>query len=817
MRYKILIPALLLLANISFCQSNRLLVTEMAKNNSFPIVANGKAATIYCDTKDATVVGIAAEAFKKDVYSITNSEPAVTNNKESIAGYTIIAGTIGQSAVIDELIRNKMLDVAAINNQWERFTIQIIKGNNNTQAARFPFRGGGAALIICGSDPRGTAFGIFHLSRLMGVSPWVWWADAVPAKKQQLYITGSFTAASPSVKYRGIFLNDEDWGLQPWAAKTFEPEVGDIGPKTYAKIFELLLRLRANLIWPAMHPSTKAFFHYPDNAKTAEDYSIVIGSSHAEPMLRNNVDEWNEKTMGQFNFLTNHDTVYHYWEERVKQSKGLNAFYTLGIRGVHDSKMLGANTLQEQKELMGKAVKEQREMLVKHINTGIEKVPQAFIPYKEVQDIYDDGFDVPDDVTLVWCDDNYGYIKHLPNEKERARKGGNGVYYHISYWGRPHDYLWLATTHPAQIYTQMKMAYDKGAKDMWVVNVGDIKPAEYLTTLFMDMAWNIDAIENSRDGLQKHLFNWMANEFGVANAKEIIPLMNEYYRLAYINKPEFMGATRTEEGNPKYKIITDLTLSEAEITQRLKCYVTIETKLVEIAKHIPAAKQDCWFQLVEYPLRGAANLNKKLLYAQLARHGKAEWKMSDDAYDSIEALTKKYNGLGNGKWKYMMDFKPRKLPVFDKVVRTTSTIPLVALAQPFIIFNGTGYKKFTGQKPVAYGLGYQQGAVGLAKGTAVYFDFTIGNSDSISIVAALAPNHPVDGTKIRYTVQVDNAPAITINYATQGRSEEWKQNVLTNRSIRTTKHFVGKPGKHTLKITAVDDAVVLDQVKIFAQ
>jgi hypothetical protein len=215
----------------------------------------------------------------------------------------------------------------------------------------------------------------------------VWWADAVPAKRKELFISGSYTSISPSVKYRGIFINDEDWGLQPWAAKTFEPETGDIGPKTYAKVFELLLRLRANLIWPAMHPSTKAFFHYPGNAKVAADYAIIVGSSHAEPMLRNNVDEWNEKTMGEFNFLTNHDTIYHYWEDRVKQTRKVHAFYTLGIRGVHDSKMLGANTLQEQKDVLDKVVKEQRQMLVKHINPDIEKVPQAFIPYKEVQEV----------------------------------------------------------------------------------------------------------------------------------------------------------------------------------------------------------------------------------------------------------------------------------------------------------------------------------------------------------------------------------------------------------------------------------------------
>ncbi|MBL7743546.1 MAG: glycosyl hydrolase 115 family protein [Chitinophagaceae bacterium] len=713
-------------------------------------------------------------------------------------GFSIVAGTIGHSRLIDELIKSNKLNVSSIARKWESFIIQTI----------------GNKLVITGGDRRGTAYGIFHLSRMLGVSPWVWWADVTPQKKKQLYVSGSYVSKEPSVKYRGIFLNDEDWGLQPWAAKTFEPETGDIGPKTYAKIFELLLRLRANMIWPAMHESTKAFFHYPGNAQMATDYAIVIGSSHAEPMLRNNVDEWKEKTMGQFNFITNHDTIYRYWEDRVIQSKGVNAFYTLGIRGVHDSKMLGANTLQEQKEVLDKAVREQREMLMKHINPAIEKVPQAFIPYKEVQDIYDYGFEVPEDVTLVWCDDNYGYIKHFPNEKERKQKGGNGVYYHISYWGRPHDYLWLASTHPAQIYTQMRLAYEKGAKEMWIVNVGDIKPGEYLTELFLDMAWSIDSIANNLKGLEQHLQNWLAREFGTGPAREMVAVMNEYYRLAYIHKPEFMGATRTEESDPKYKIVTDLPWSEEEINQRLKDYAMIDAKAVQLAKRISSTKQDSWFQLIEYPVRGATAINRKLLYAQLARHGKAEWKLSDAAYDTIVTLTNKYNSLCNGKWKYMMDFRPRKLAVFDKAIQKIADKPLMQTAKPLFVFNGTDYKAYTGEKPLTHGLGYQRGAISLPKGSSVSFPFT-GNSDSVTIMLALAPNHPVEGTKIRYSIQVDNGPAQTIDYATQGRSEEWKQNVLTNQAIRTTRHAAGKPGKHVIKITAADDGVIIDRVKLF--
>jgi hypothetical protein len=784
---------LLFITTTGRAQTTNLSVSE--KPSSFSLFTSTSVAAICTDDADAKVVTIAAHAFANDVQLMSGKQMQVLHTIPS-TGFVVVAGTIGQSKVIDGLVKRKQLDVTTIYNKWESFIIQSV----------------GNKLLIAGSDARGTAYGIFHLSRTMGVSPWVWWADAVPQKRKQLFISGSYSSTAPTVKYRGIFLNDEDWGLQPWAAKTFEKETGDIGPKTYAKIFELLLRLRANLIWPAMHPSTKAFFHYPGNAQMATDYSIVIGSSHAEPMLRNNVDEWKEKTMGEFNFLTNHDTIYRYWEDRVIQSKGFNAFYTLGIRGVHDSKMLGANTLQEQKDVLDKAVKEQRELLVKHINPDIKKVPQAFIPYKEVQDIYDYGFEVPEDVTLVWCDDNYGYIKHFPNEKERAQKGGNGVYYHISYWGRPHDYLWLSSSHPAQIYTQMRLAYDKGAKDMWVVNVGDIKPGEYLTELFLDMGWSIDSIANNQKGLEQHLQNWLAREFGATNAKEIAAVMNEYYRLAYIRKPEFMGATRTEESDPKYKIVTDISWSEEEIRQRLKEYAAIDAKVMQLAKRISSTKQYSWFQLVEYPVRAAAALNQKLLNAQLARHGKAVWALSDAAYDTIASLTNKYNSLGNGKWKYMMDMKPRKLAVFDKAIQQTTDKPLLQTVKPLFVFNGTNYKTYTGKKPLTHGLGYQRGAISLAKGSSVSFAFT-GNNDSIKILLALAPNHPVDGTKIRYSIQVDDGAVQTIDYATQGRSEEWKQNVLRNQAIRTTMHAVGRSATHVVKITAVDEGVIVDQVR----
>jgi hypothetical protein len=675
----------------------------------------------------------------------------------------------------------------------------------------------GNSLIVLGSDKRGTAYGLLELSRMMGVSPWEWWADSPVEKRKELDFPDHFRVMqSPSVKHRGIFINDEDWGLMPWSSQNFEPSdvKGRIGPKTHARIFELLLRLRANTFWPAMHDCSEAFYLTPGNRKMADKYGIYIGTSHCEPMLRNTNAEWKIAGTGVYDFVNNRDNVLKFWEERTRELAGSDNIYTLGIRGVHDSKMLGANTLQEQKDALDQILKAQREMISDIVNPDLEKVSQVFIPYKEVLDVYKTGLQVPEDVTLMWTDDNYGYIRHFPDSAEQTRKGGHGIYNHLSYWGRPHDYLWLATTHPALVYTQMKMAYDKGVRDMWIMNVGDIKPAEYLIELSMDMAWNINAIENNIDGLDKHLQNWLMREFGEKNATDLLAVMNEYYRLAYIRKPEFMGNTRTEERDPAWKEVKDLPWTETEILERIAQYKTIDEKVQQISKTIPEEKRAVWFQLVEYPVRAAANMNYKHLYAQLARHSKIDWEKSDDAHDKIVKLTEKYNSLADGKWRLMMDARPRRLAVFDRVKRTEAPQALPEVERLFFKWNGADFQSFEGPNPLAHGLGYERKAVSLSPNTTLIYNFEVSQTDSLKITVALAPNHPVNGNTLRYAISLNNEKPQIVDFQTQGRSEEWKENVLTNQALRTTIHAVKQTGMQTLKITALDEGVVVDQIKI---
>jgi len=636
----------------------------------FEIVNRSKKVSICYDT-ECKLDSIAASLLAADIERISGYRPIISKDIKRATGNIIVIGSVN-SKLIKGFGPKLALD--DVKGKWEVYGYRILKS---------PTKKIEKALFISGSDFRGTAYGVFDLSNRLGVSSWYWWADIKPAKKESIHINiENYTSTPPAVKFRGIFINDEDWGLQPWAAKTFEPETGDIGPKTYAKVFELLLRLKANIIWPAMHPSTKAFFHYPGNLTTAGDCQIVIGSSHAEPMLRNNVAEWDKKSMGSFNYITNKNNVYNYWEDRIKASRGINAMYTVGMRGVHDSGMEGVKSPKEAVPLIEQIFQDQRGLLSKYINKDVNAVPQVFTAYKEVLDIYDAGLKVPENVTLVWPDDNYGYIHRLNNEAEQKRSGGAGVYYHASYWGRPHDYLWLSSTHPSLIREEMLKAYETGANHLWVLNVGDIKPLEYNISMFMDMALNPAPFKDSKYPRQ-HLLNWNAEIFGREHASKIQDLLWKYYQLAFERRPEFMGWSRTEpETKTTYTEYNHFYFGD-EAQRRIDSYDTLEAEVRKLRPHINAKDADAFYQLVYYPIVGASQLNKKFLfrdksyfYSKQNRLSAFEYaRMSKNAYDSIAKETDFYNHrLSNGKWNHIMSMAPRELAVFQEPVLAAITI-----------------------------------------------------------------------------------------------------------------------------------------------
>ncbi len=613
---------------------------------------------------------IAAGLLAEDIARVTDRKPGVVTDVAEARGNVIVIGNIASPLV--QKFRGTQSLKKELAGKWECFALKVIDK---------PLKGISKALVITGSDTRGTAYGVFTVSEKIGVSPWYWWAD-VPAKKQPglTLQQPEFVSSPPSVKFRGIFINDEDWGLRPWAAGHFEPEVKNIGPGTYAKVFELLLRLKANLLWPAMHPGTAPFYSVPGNKEVAANYSILIGSSHAEPMLRNNVGEWNEKTMGAFNYLTNKEKILQYWEERVKETSHNEAVYTIGMRGVHDGQMEGIKSAREAVPVLERIFRDQRELLRKYKGKDIASVPQAFTAYKEVLEFYEHGLKVPDDVTLVWPDDNYGYIQQLNDEKEKKRSGGSGVYYHVSYWGRPHDYLWLNTAHPSLVREELMKAFENGASRLWVLNAGDIKPMEYNIQLFMDMAYNAKPFGKSQY-TYSHLLHWCEDVFGKQDAPAITKLWWEYFNLAFERKPEFMGWSRTEPTTPTRSTAYNHFYYGDEAQQRLDRYSQLERAVSDLRSHTDTAHAAAFYQLVYYPVTGAARMNKKILYHEkadlyarqnrLSSHDFAV--MSKESYDSIETETKYYNDtLSNGKWQGMMSMKPRDLPVFQPLAPLTA-------------------------------------------------------------------------------------------------------------------------------------------------
>ena len=780
MRCKTLLPLFLFLMTVWSVQG---------KQKEF-ILQSGQTVTIACCNSEKLVVRTSLEMLGRDIRTVLS---ATTELNDKVGA--IVVGTVGQSNLINET----GIDLSALKNKKQAFLLTVSQDGK---------------LVVAGSDSHGTAYGILEISRLLGVSPWEWWADVTPEKRETFRLSSKFRELqSPSVEYRGIFINDEDWGLMPWGNQTYEPSdvKGEIGPRTNERIFELLLRLRANTYWPAMHECTLPFFLTKGNREMAKKYGIFVGASHCEPMACNAAGEWSRRGKGVYDYVNNSPAVYKFWEDRVKEVAGQEILYTLGMRGVHDGKMQGAKTVEEQKAVLDRVPADQRGLLEKYVNKEVTQVPQVFIPYKEVLDIYHAGLQVPEDVTLMWCDDNYGYIRHFPTAVERARKGGNGVYYHVSYWGRPHDYLWLGTMSPSLIYQQMKLAYDQGIQKMWILNVGDIKPAEYQIELFMDMAWNLDKV--SSEGVTVHLKHWLERELGTSCAKAVLPVMQEHYRLAHIRKPEFMGNTREEENNPIYRVVKDLPWSEREINERLNAYDELSETVEKAASKVPVDRQSAYFELVKYPVQAAAQMNRKLLYAQLARHDKVDWEKSDAAYDSIAALTQHYNSLENGKWNRMMDFKPRKLPVFNRVERKAAAAPMIADRKAACQWNGADAKK--GNAVVCEGLGYEGKAAEIRKGDALTFYFGNLKTDLLEVDIRLLPNHPVQGDKLRISVSLDGAEPEVIAYETEGRSEEWKENVLRNQAIRKIVLPVSGKKSHQLVIKALDEGVILDQIMLY--
>lgn len=656
---KIILTAFFLLISRGISNAN---VSDIIKRDyeqgDFKLVYDNIPAGIFHEADDYKVVEIAADLLAADIEKVTGIKPAVNTSMEQISGNVVIVGTIGRSKLIDKLIEEGKINAADITGKWETYALQVVEK---------PLPNIDIALVIFGSDRRAAAYGVFELSEQIGVSPWYWWADVPVQKKENIIIKeGYYRDGPPSVKYRGIFINDEDWGLKPWATMTYDPELGDIGPKTYRKVFELLLRLKANHCWPAMHSCTKPFNYYPENKQVADDYAIVMGSAHCEPLLFNNASEWDSGKMGKWRYDTNRENIYRVLDNRVLENGRFENVYTVGLRGIHDAQMEGGLSIEDQIALLEKVFIDQREILTKHIDKEVTEIPQVFIPYKEVMTLYDNGLEVPEDVTLMWVDDNFGYIRRLSNPLERKRPGGAGIYYHLSYLGPPHEYLWLYSTPPALVWEEMTKAYRFNARRVWIANVGDIKPCEYGISFFLDLAWDINVVDHTN--VSSHLSQWLESIFGREHSQELTEIMREYYALAFERKPEFMGFGEQFSSENMTELWEDTEFSFVnyrEAEKRLGRFQAISDRAAGLYENIPEHLKPAYFQLVYYPVVAGNYMNSKILlaqknrwYAQQARNSTNDIaRLVKENYDNIKTITEQYDLLLDGKWKYMMSWR----------------------------------------------------------------------------------------------------------------------------------------------------------------
>jgi len=605
-------------------------VSNTFVNGSFSIASKGRVSSILVSGNEWPGVLRAAKNLQVDLQKVTGINPDFSTEKAS--GMVIIIGTIGKSEIIDQLIRNNKINVGGIAGNWESTLIEVIKN---------PVPGIDSALVIAGSDKRGTIYGVYELSSQIGVSPWYYWADVPVKKNNALFaISGRHVISSPAVKYRGIFLNDEAPALSGWSKKEF----GGFNSRFYEKVFELILRLKGNYLWPAMWGSA---FNDDDkmNPVLADEYGVVIGTSHHEPLTRAH-DEWKRYKGGKWNYDQNPEQLREFWESGFKRVADKEQIITVGMRGDGDEPMTEGTATA----LLEKIVKDQRVIIEKVTQKPASETPQLWALYKEVQAYYDKGMRVPDDITLLLCDDNWGNIRKLPKLNEAPRKGGYGIYYHFDYVGDPRNYKWINTNPIQKIWEQMNLAYEYNANQIWIVNVGDLKPMEFPISFFLDYAWAPDAIPAEK--LKQYTINWSEQQFDKTFAAETGDILDQYSKYNGRIKPELLTDSiySLTHYNEFENVVTD--------------YRNLAEKARFIYNQLPAEQKDAYYQLVMHPVEASANLYdlyyhvaKNKLYAKQGRF--ATNAMADKVsqlYKRDEEITNYYNKImAGGKWDHMMD------------------------------------------------------------------------------------------------------------------------------------------------------------------
>ena len=824
---------------VFFCNTLSLhaqqIISEKQTPNSFSI----RSATIYVDVTDFTVVQKAAALLQQDMQMITGVQPLLQHDIKAPTKNIILIGSIEKSVLIQQLVRQKKINIDSLKSKWEGYQLQTIA---------HPFKDVDNALVIIGSDRRGTAFGVFELSKQIGVSPWYWWADVPVKKKTTLYVAkNSFVNDAPKVKYRGIFINDEAPALSGWSKEKF----GGFNHLFYTKVFELLLRLKSNYIWPAMWGN--AFYDDDSlNIQMADEYGIVIGTSHHEPLMKAH-DEWKRYGKGKWNFDSNEVRLKAFWKEGMLRATN-EKIVTVGMRGDGDEPMTEGTATS----LLERIVKEQRKIIETITGKPAAETPQLWALYKEVQDYYDHGMRVPDDVTLLLCDDNWGNIRKLPKLNEPARKGGYGIYYHFDYVGDPRNYKWLNTNQVARVWEQMHLAWEYNARQIWIVNVGDIKPMEFPISFFLDYAWNPEKI--GAGDLQKYTEQWSAAQFGNSYAKEIADIISTYTKYNDRKKPELLNEnTYSIDHYEEAQKVTD-------------SYYDLLKRAEKINAQLAPEYRAAYFQLVLHPVKACANLQALYTTVAINQRQAAEGnthanKLAEKAkqlYQNDSLITLQYHAIANGKWNHMMDQThigytywqqplQQKMPEVKYVAADsaiednaiimgkakTAQLLIPANKKGAVFFENNGYvsieadnfTKAINSNAITWTILPDHGRTGNAittfpvtsaaqKITAnpphLQYEIYLYDSGKVEMQTYFSPTlnfHNDAGLQFAISIDEEQPQVITLNKESND-VKIWSGWVANNIIIKSTTHFIKNPGRHIVKYWMVSPCVVLQKLVV---
>ncbi|MRX40283.1 glycosyhydrolase [Flavobacterium sp. LC2016-23] len=787
------------------------------------VVLKEKSSPLSFFVSTGTDAGIlrAITNLQVDFEKVTGEKPSILNQKPNSSSPLIIIGTIGTNSVIDDLVKANKIDGKQLKGKNEKFSIQNIKN---------PFKGVEEAIVIAGSDKRGTIYGIYELSKQIGVSPWYYWADVPVEQKEAIYfVKGIYSDGEPAVKYRGIFINDEAPALSGWSKTTF----GGFNSKFYEKVFELLLRLKANYIWPAMWGN--AFYDDdPASGPLANEMGIIIGTSHHEPMALAQTD-WHRyikknNLPNVWDYNKNKTVLDEFWKGGLERSKNWEKLITVGMRGDGDEAMSEGTNIA----LLENIVKEQRKIIADVTQKKPEKTPQVWALYKEVQDYYDQGMRVPDDVILLFCDDNWGNVRKLPDLSKPLHKGGYGMYYHFDYVGGPRNSKWINISPIQRVWEQMNLSYKHGVDKIWIVNVGDLKPMEFPISFFLEMAWNPQKF-NSRN-LFEFTRKWAVEQFGPEHAKEIARLLNTYPKFNRRVTPEMLDSNTysLENYNEFEKVVND--------------YKSLTLDAYRIYNDIPTTYKDAYFQLVLYPIDACSNLYE--MYFAQANNRKlaaeknslanifADQVKSNFARDSV--LQNKYNNeISGGKWTHMMDqmrigYKnwhdspKNSMPEVTYISEKDEVIrKLFVEKQGYVAIEAEHFSKSNNSDnthwEVIPDFGKTKSGITLfpqnrypdpKENIFVEYEIDFVSTGEFNVELLLAPTLNFNSNKgLRYEVSFDGEKPQLINFNGHYRGElgKWQAEHLIHSA---TKHTISKAGKHVLRFRVLDPGIVLEKILI---